>query len=145
MNKFALTTVAALPGSGGGCVSKLSPEVNKQTGVQELALEYKTYDRVVVKRVDPVMAEANRRAKEQREKEKMLKHAMNYGAKREDFNHAAFVVPPEWEDLCKQQAKAKREAMTLRLGNAMTLKEYEEAWKEIASEPELEEYFSSRN
>ena len=29
MNKFALTTVAALPGSGGGCVAYQAPEVGK--------------------------------------------------------------------------------------------------------------------
>lgn len=125
MNKFALTTVAALPGSGGGYVSKLAPEISRgpDEGDEEDQSEGPPTD-------DPFID---------------ICPLNPFKAKREDFNHATFVVPPEWEDLCKQQAKEKREAMTLRLGNAMTLKEYEAAWDEIDADPELSEYFSHRN
>lgn len=99
MNKFALTTVAALPGSGGGYVSKLAPEISRgpDEGDEEDQSEGPPTD-------DPFI------------------------------------------DICPLNPfKAKREAMTLRLGNATTLKEYEEAWDEIDADPELSEYFSHRN
>lgn len=55
MNKFALTTIAALPGSGGGNVAALQPEVNKprppkRTFVLDVKKDMREFDEYMERR-----------------------------------------------------------------------------------------------
>lgn len=141
MNKFALTTVAALPGSGGGASAWQAPEVVRKEARPSTC----SHDAVYIDDVKSHMEDAivwgpaatgSYRVVVPAAEINTMGH-MEDAIKRAEWkrnNHAM---------LYGNRRAARIADMEERLANPLSFADYEAAWKEIASEPELEEYFSS--
>lgn len=127
MNKFALTTVAALPGSGGGASAWQSPEVVRKEARPA------TCNRLLKPAVP--WAEGSEHA----EDALLWGYAITDPVKRAEWKRNNYAM------LYGNQRAARIADMKERLASPMSIMEYEAAWKEIASDAELAEYFSSPN
>lgn len=159
MNKFALTTVAALPGSGGGASAWQSPEVVRKEA-RPATCSRNVHDAVYV---DPHVLVV---WKDWPPVDDVVSHAEDalvWGpaatgsykvvvpdAKRAEWKRNNYMAlygnkSAAWNAMGYNSRAARIEQMTTRLADPLSFADYEAAWKEIASDPELEEYFSSRN